>query len=339
MIRVIVILIFLFNLQVCLSQDVYNAVLSSSPSGRYIIATNLSTDAKSIFDLETETEIYSLPKKLIHNFAVWSGDTVLYYAEKEKGQEFVKVYNVKRKKEITLNVINTELLSELTSVAFPNFITDNQEPFIICRNSSKDGTTTFYSDHTILYKFYPLVNKVEQLCDVNKLLGEVSLETVAVNPEGNKLIVTIEEEAIVKLYQLDLVNEPKAILIDESEKIDRLHAFYLKDDNFFVYFKEYKDKASEVLFYDLKKKQSHVLDTLQEGEVPIYSVDVPLKRSLLITYLNLKEPIEIGITESETPASSIVKVLGEWATTMFSRSSFLQVDYNDYLLQNIATKN
>jgi len=326
-------LVLLCIVNFSLSQTTYNAIISSSPSGKYIIACNLKSGEVSILDVVKKEKVYTLIKNLKYDFITWSGDTSVYYSERQQGITTVFEYSVKRNELKSLSIVNQKIIANLHPLAFSSWTPPNVEPFIIYRNVLKQETSTVYMDTTILYKFYPLSNKLERLLNVNNLLGTLNIEGMSVNATGDKLLIATQKKGRkdVSIYQLD-VKTHKTQLIEESGDIDPLHIFYINNQDQFVYFKHFDENGenteAKIICYDIKDNKSYVLDILKKGHIPIYVVDVPLIKSVLITYLDIEKPIELNESKRDRPTEQILEILEGWTLSVFNKPSIVQVSYS-----------
>jgi hypothetical protein len=318
---------------IAMGQQVYNAVLSASPSGKYIVAANVKTNSIGLVDLVEKREVKDFSFSTSSHgsndiqFIIWQSDTTFYYVNEVKSQLEICVYNLNNNTSKMCNVLHKYVFKNMSQEAYPDIITMQDEPFVIYRNAIKEGTSTVYPDTTVLYKFYPLTGKTEKLLNIDHVLGDVTIESIAVNSTGTILLVTTISDNVATLHKIN-VESQKATIIDTH--IDLLHLFFMNNDNWFVYFKDLgtgDNVRRAVLLYDLKNEKTYSLDTLNIGQAPILTVDIPFKKSLLLTYLDLKEPIEMDDPKGETLATKIVKILENWVLGMLDRSHVKEITY------------
>lgn len=331
--RILFIFILIFLRSITQANDFL--VLSSSPSGRYLIIQNKAQETL-IYDIQVKDTISRFFDNSkftdLYNggtFLGWKDDTSLFYIQ----GGCINVFNVLTNDKKVIQKVDNKALQIIRKSTFsvPSYYTDSLL-FLVYADTSG-----------IVYRYDLATSSKRQILNLTDFFGpKHTINYLSIAPNGD-LLFNIQYENKSGIFFYPLNGNGRVVHIDTTSKITpESYCFFFNIEKKCIYYRYHKrgDNLSgiEVVEYDLSKMEQIFHEYLPRGIVPSLAVDIPAKKIFLINSIVVESNYTLSLGQTVFNGNSEIKeilfeMVGEYIEKLMNSFQVIPYNYNTYSIQ------
>lgn len=310
--------ILIFNFHFSFSQVKSSIVISSSPSGKFLVIDNIEEGKIEIVNLELESRVESFSHSFIP--MTWFGEEKLIIWElKEKYVEILE-FDVKNKIQKKLGEFTRKVYDDHLDfpdhMCIPPMVTKIEKFFVI------------FVEKDTFFRFNPLKNFVEPLFHISELsfaeiepfnILDIEINYISLSYNLEHIIISMSINDLGYFLNVDIWSQSVELLYVDTEATSKeSYIFSTRNEESYIFF-QYESESSNINKARILLLNSDSIQILSELEniLLVSMVEVPIAEKYLINTLSLN-------TEDINISSNILSDIAKRLKTSFS---VLEIDY------------